>query len=955
MKLKNLLNVSVAIVMLLAVACKSSTNNKEKEKEEMEENEEYDNPAARELQEFNKIKDPATGTVPMDRLWTAMDYTMSLKNNYARGGVTGVWTERGPIFDSVGPTNNNGRGGSTGFTGGYTSGRISAILVDASDVTGNTVFCGGANGGLWKCTNFTSTTVAPNWTPINEYLSNMTFVSMCQNPINKDIMYAATGEGFTNSPGIYRGKGVFKSIDHGLTWTNLAVTATITNSFKIMCDASGNVFWATVGNGLRRSTNGGASFTNIAPSGQTNCSDIEITSNGKMHASFGYFASNVSYRYTSNPLTVTTGSWSSGAGSPTVGTRLELAAKGDTIYGVTVSLSSNIPDSNKNINYCYRSVNGGANWTKRNATAYPYDLTKTQGWYAIDVAVNPNDANQLIMGSIDAYISSDGGTTVTSLTDWVGPGNYVHADHHTFLWWNAADGLPKMIIASDGGLSYSEDDGATFVDKNKNLGLKQFYSCAIHPTRTNYMLGGSQDNGVHQLINPGLSYSFEVTGGDGGFVDIDNDQPQFQFGSYTNNQYRRSSNNGVSWTSVNISGTTGDFINPFDYDDAQNIMLCASSGNDFLRWNNPQSNGGANTTIVPLTELGGMVSAVQVSPYKTGRAFFGSEGGNVVMVNNTKTTTGSGSADVVNLNAPGGGNTSCIAVGTNDSNLLVVYSNYGIDNLYITNDMGANWTAIDGNLPDMPIRWAVFHPTLNNAIVLATEAGVFTTTNVNGSATQWAASAGFPLVRVNMLKLRKADNALVAATFGRGMWTTNILTLLPLKKINLIGKLDGDNTTQLNWDMIDATINAKYVLEYSEDGLHFNQIAATNNSTRSFKHQLMGSVGYYRIMGVEPNSAPIFSNIIAVKSIKNNKGLQLTIAPNPMSSTGKIFVQSTNIGTYNWKICNVQGNVLQTGTGKISIGETQIINAAINKLSAGMYVMSVTQNNQTKSTSFIKQ
>lgn len=951
--IKHLIKLSIATILLVSVSCKSSSE-KERE-EEGEENEKYDNPAARDLQEFNKTKDPATGTVPIERLWTAQEYTLALKDNYARGGVTGVWTERGPIYDSVGPSNNNGRGGSTGFTGGYTSGRISAVLVDASDTTGNTVFCGGANGGLWKCTNFTSTTVAPNWTPINEYLSNMTFVSICQNPVNKDILYAATGEGYTNSPGLSRGRGVYKSIDHGATWTNLAVTATITNSFKIMCDALGNIYWATVGNGLRRSTNGGTSFTNIAPSGQTNCSDIEISSTGKLHASFGYFSNSVSYKYTNNPASVTSSSWSSGSGSPTVGTRLELACKGDTIYGVTVSNSSSVPDSNRNINYCYRSVNGGANWTKRNTTAYPYDLTKTQGWYAIDLAVNPNDANQFIVGSIDAYLSTDGGTTASPLTDWVGPGNYVHADHHSFLWWNAADGMSKMIIASDGGLAYSDNNGATFVDKNRNLGLKQFYSCAIHPTKTNYILGGAQDNGVHQLINPGLSYSFEVTGGDGGFVDIDNDQPQFQFGSYTNNQYRRSTNNGVSWTPVNISSTTGDFINPYDYDDLQNIMLCGNNNNDFLRWNNPQSNAGANTTTVPLTELGGSLSAVQVSPYKTGRAFFGSDAGNVVMVNNTKTTTGSGSADVVTLNAPGGGNTSCIAIGTNDSNLLVVYSNYGIDNLYITNDMGANWTAIDGNLPDMPVRWAVFHPTLNNAIVIGTETGVFTTTNVNGAATIWTVSPGFPLVRVNMLKLRKSDNAIVAATYGRGMWTSNILNLLPLKKINLLGKLEGENNTQLNWEMIDATSNAKYFLEYSEDGVHFKQIAKTGSTVHSFKHQLTSDIGYYRIMGVEPNSSPIYSNIIAIKSLKNNKGLQINIAPNPMKNNGSIYIKSTNAGNYSWKICNVQGNIIQAGNGVLQIGELATIPANISKLSAGMYVVSITQANQTKAASFIKQ
>jgi hypothetical protein len=941
---KHLFKLSIAAMLLLTISCKSS-NNKEKEADEMEENEKYDNPLARELQEFKQTKDPATGTVPIERLWTALDYTQSIKNNFASRGIGGIWVERGPIYDSVGPSNNNGRGGSAGFTGAYTSGRITGFLVDAADPTGNTVFCGGVNGGIWKCTNFTSTTAAPNWVSVNDYLSNMSIVSFCQNPVNKDIMYVATGEAYF-SLDASRGRGIYKSIDHGVTWTNLASTASVTSSFKILCDGVGNIYWASRGGGLKRSTNGGNTFTTISPSGQTTCTDIELSSNGKLYASFGYASTTVSFKYANNPATVTSGSWSSGTGSPTAGRRLELTTKGDTIYGVTTNTSDEIDN-------CYRSVNGGAAWTKMNTSAYPA-ITNGQGWFALSLAVNPNDANQIIVGSVDGYLSTDGGATVSGITNWVGGGTYVHADHHLYQWWLNANNQSRMIIAGDGGLFYSEDDAANFVDKNQNLNIKQFYSCAIHPTKTNYMIAGAQDNGVHQLKNAGLSYSTEVTGGDGGFVDIDNDQPQYQFGSYTYNNYRRSTNNGASWTGINISSTSGDFINPFDYDDVQNVMFCGNNTNDFLRWTNPQS-GSPATTAVSLTELGGSATAFQASPYKTGRLFVGSSSGSIVMVNNSKTTTGSGSADVVNLNSPSGGNTSCIAVGTNDSNLLAVYSNYGIDNLWITNDMGANWTAIDGNLPDMPVRWAVFHPTLNNAIVIGTEAGVFTTTNVNGASTQWAASADFPLVRVSMLKVRKSDNTIIAATYGRGMWSTNIATLLPLKKINLLGKLEGENDAQLNWQMIDATSNAKYFLEYSEDGLHFIHIAKTTGSIHSFKHKLTSDIVYYRVMGVEPGMAPIYSNIITIKSTKNYKGLQINITPNPINNHGKIFVQSTFAGAYSWKICNVQGDILQTGKGNMQVGSANNVNAFINQLSSGMYVVSITQNNQTKAASFIKQ
>lgn len=932
----------------------SCSNFSKDENEEMEEeHEKYDSPSARELQEFNKTKDPATNTVPIERLWDALDYTLSIKQNFTYDGVTGVWEERGPIYDSVGPSNSNGRGGSSGYTGAYTAGRITGFLVDASDPTGNTVFCGGVNGGIWKCTNFT-TTADPNWVQVNDYLSNMSISSICQNPVNKDIMYAGTGEGSSNVDAV-RGNGIYKSIDHGVTWTQLAPTAGIRKCFKVLCDASGNLFYATAGSGLRRSTNGGTSFTTITPTGaSTYCTDIEISSTGRLHASFGYGGTSISYRFTASPATVGANSWTSGVGirtSNATATRFEIATKGDTIYGVTTNASNNV-DS------CYRSVNGGSSWTKMNSTIYPTALTNTQGWYDLTLGINPNDANQIIVGGVDAYISTDAGATVSRKTFWVGNGNYVHADHHLMQWWKDDNGMSKLIIACDGGMFYSEDDGNSFTDKNKNLSIKQFYSCAIHPTQTNYMLAGAQDNGVHQLKNAGLSYSKEVTGGDGGFVDIDQDQPQYQFGSYTNNVYRRSTNSGNSWSTFSISSTTGDFINPWDYDDAQNIILAGNNGNDFLRWTNPQtaaSVAAATTSSITLTELGGFASAITVSPYTTGRAFFGSANGNIVIVNNTKTTTGTGSADVVDLNGPTSGvNTSCIALGTNDSNILVTYSNYGVSNVWYSNDMGTTWTAIDGNLPDMPVRWAVFHPTNNNIAVIGTEAGVFTTANINGSATQWAVSPGFPLVRVDMLKLRKSDNTLVAATHGRGIWTANILSVLPLKKIDLSATIDANNFANIKWNMIDASSNAKYFLEYSTDGVHF--IKSKNNlSAKSYKQLLNSDITYFRVMGVEPNTAPIFSNIVLLKSSKHYNGLQIAINPNPVTASSRINVTSTNNGVFNWTVCNIQGSVLQAGKGSLQSNIAQNIGIAMNKLSPGMYVINVTQNNQTKSSSFVKQ
>ena len=124
--------------------------------------------------------------------------------------------------------------------------------------------------------------------------------------------------------------------------------------------------------------------------------------------------------------------------------------------------------------------------------------------------------------------STDGGTTFSKISEWVGTtGQYCHADQHEIIWYDNGN---KLLVASDGGICYSTNKGTTISDKNIGLRLKQFYGVSIHPSSTNYFLCGAQDNGTHQFNNAGLSSSVEVTGGDGGITSIDPDEPLFQIG-----------------------------------------------------------------------------------------------------------------------------------------------------------------------------------------------------------------------------------------------------------------------------------------------------------------------------------------------------------------------------------------------------------------------------------------
>lgn len=757
------------------------TTTPQTEGEEMEE-EETESKRDRFLQEFEQLRDPATGTIPNDRLLIANEYTQNLKKKAAASRTQALnWQERGPVYDFVGPSNGNTRGGA----GGYTAGIVQTALVDlGNDPTGNTVFAGSPTGGLWRCTNFLSN-AAPNWQPINDFMSNLAVASICQSPANPNIMYMATGDAgtVTLSSGV-RGNGVWKSTNGGLNWSLLPNTTGFTVAFKILCDNAGNVYLATGGSGLRRSTDGGTTWTTISPTGLTASnpgyvSDIELSSTGRLHASFGYFGSRVQHAYTDNPATVTTGGWNFSTGirkSTVTCTRMEMAVQGNTLYAITANSSFNI-DS------CYKSTDGGQNWTLQNTTAYPTGLGTGQTWYAVTLAINPDNPSEFIAGGLDAYRSTNDGNSVQRITYWVTSAPYVHADHH-FMTWYKVSNESRLLIGHDGGISQSVDGGFAWYDRNQNLGIKQFYSCAISPTAgENFIFAGSQDNGCHQLTNPGLSFSTETTGGDGAYVHINQQNSQVQFGSYVYNNYRRSTNGGTSWAPVNF-GNTGYFINPFDYDDAKNILYASngnSNGNNQIRrWNDANTTGNTGSNVLTIDELtrnatSSNATAFKVSSFTSDRLFIGGSSGRVLRLENASTVTSTAdiTANITDITGTAfpTGYVNCINTGTSDNTLVAVFTNYGINNVWYSNNGGTSWTAIDGNLPDMPVWWAVFVPGSNTKMVIATEAGVYTTDAVNGTSTAWAADPAFPIVRTRMLKVRASDNTIVAATYGRGVWT----------------------------------------------------------------------------------------------------------------------------------------------------------------------------------------
>jgi hypothetical protein len=103
---------------------------------------------------------------------------------------------------------------------------------------------------------------------------------------------------------------------------------------------------------------------------------------------------------------------------------------------------------------------------------------------------------------------------------------------------------------------------------------------------------------------------------------------------------------------------------------------------------------------------------------------------------------------------------------------------------YRSTDGGAHWVNLTANLPWAPANSVVVDPQNANTVYMATDAGVYFTTQVGSCASLppicWSAFGtglpASPVVELSAAPLTASSPVLVAATYGRGIWQTPLWT-----------------------------------------------------------------------------------------------------------------------------------------------------------------------------------
>lgn len=933
---------SFICVSLFLFSNENEDNYSEESKEKTEKSYsigDEDNPQARLEWEFKKLRDPKTNKIPDNIREKELQFAAGLPKRDGDDPNALVWSERGP--------NNVG-------------GRTRALLGDINDT--NIVVAGGVSGGIWRSTNSGINWVKRT---TNAQLHNATCVVQDKRPGNTVKWYMGTGERDGNTAGqfgsgsAFAGDGLFKSVDNGLTWALIPATSgNPAHGFfsnwqyvwNVTADPSNatedEVYAAAVGC-IFRTSNGGTNWTPVLGNAITlsTFTDVQCGNAGVVYASGSFVTSGPMNGIFRSPDGITwtnilPGSFPATWGRIVIG----IAPSNENIvYFAVHEVPNGEPNSvNKHQLWKYQYVSGdgsgaGGIWTALGANLpqagqgnfgtfnEPFD---TQGGYDFSIHVSPTNPNLVILSGVNCYRSTDGFATTTN-TKRIGGyqpgvqnGTYTnsHPDFHSGFFQQGSSTV--FFSGHDGGVSRTDDVTAnvtndnpvTWYSRSSSYNVTQFYAIAMDPENgSNWIAGGFQDNGSYATNSATLATPWSaINSGDGGYCSIAPLADDRIYSTSQNGDISRAQRDGNNYTEMKPTGATNmTFINPHILDVNNSSNLYYGGGNSPTTtgiWRNNNATNGTTTTgwsYLAGTDFGSpdaRVSTINLSIAGNANVvYYGSTEGHIRRIDNANTTA-TVSANL-NTGAMPAGFVSCLAVDpTNSSKVIAVFSNYNVQRLWYSDDAGATWTNIDGNLSGTngpSVRYAtILYKTGVLHVFLGTSVGVYYTIALNGASTVWTQEAVTSIGNVVtvMFDYRPSDNTLVAATHGRGSFSTIVNPALPVELSAFNSQVSGSNVL-LNWRTESEINNAGFDIQRKTGNTDWVNIGHVNgNGTSnvqnnySFADNNLQTGKYkYRLKQIDFNGNFAYYNLANEVSI----GLPNTFAlkqnyPNPFNPSTKI-------------------------------------------------------------------
>ncbi len=697
---------------------------------------------------FMRSRLKADGSKPApDEVWN--EYFLAQKGQkQAKTSSTSNanWTEIGPSY-----LPSNGTGQPNGV------GRLNGIGFHPTDA--NTIYVGAPQGGVWK-----TTTGGLSWSSTTDNLPTLGVSSIIVDHSNPNTIYIGTGD---RDAGDAPGLGVMKSTDAGDTWISSNTgMGNRTVGMMVMHPTNANTILAATSSGIYKTTNGGSNWT-FEQSG--NFKDIEYkpTDPNTVYAC----ASGSFYRSTNGGDSWTLLSTSQGIPDAY---RMVIAVTPDN-PAVVYALASNT----STFKAVYKSTNSGATFTTQSTTPNILDYSTDgsgssgQAWYDLCLAVDPNDESIVYVGGVNIFKSTNNGQTWTINAHWVGSGGAddIHADQHALEYNPVND---QLYSGNDGGLYFTNNGGTTWTDRSSGLGIAQVYKIGQSATVKDLVINGYQDNGT--AIYDG-NWRTEI-GGDGMECLIDYTDSNYQYGALYYGDMRRSTNNGVNFSSIAGNGVngineSGSWVTPYALHESDPNTMFIGMRN-IWRSTNVKAASSSSVSWTKITNLSTNISirVVEPSPANTNLLYF-VRNGDLYRIDNVMAA----SPTVIDLdsNLPTTGTpTDVEAHPTNENIVYITLSN----NVYKSTNKGASWTDISDNIPNINTNCLVYQVGSDEGLYIGTDAGVYYKDN---TLSDWVFfTEELPAnSEVTELEIYYDDNSICysrirASTYGRGLWESQL-------------------------------------------------------------------------------------------------------------------------------------------------------------------------------------
>ncbi len=649
--------------------------------------------------------------------------------------------------------------------------RINCIKVDPNNPS--IIYIGYSHGGVWKTTNG-----GLIWNPV---FDAQDFLSIGDIEIDPSNGYVYVGTGDLNISGYpFIGDGLWRSTDQGASWQNLGledqrVVSKIIfnpqNPNTLLVGTMGLPFERNTNRGLYKTTNAGASWQQkLFISNEAGIIDLVISPANP----------NILYaaawdRIRNNQESIVFGEnarvWKSNNGGETWNKlggglpedpqcRIGLAidpSNANHIFASYVSTSLTFLG-------LFESFDGGDTWNDNPCNGLDFGFQSNFAWYFGQIRINPYNPSDIWLLGVESWHSTDGGE------NWqMGAGfqQGVHADHHDLAFL----GPQTYLLATDGGLYRSADNANTW-QKIENIPTTQFYRVAYNPHQPTFYSGGAQDNGTSTGNANSLESWNHVFGGDGF---------QAVFHPTDPNIFYYEAQNGA------IYGTT----NGANFDLALNGIDEA----DRRHWDTPYMISQHNADVMytgtyrVYQGIGHLPSWTPISPDLTDGDIFGARyhtlstlhespiNPDLLYVGTTDANVWRGNPSTqtwVNITAglPERYVSAVKASPADPDRVFVCHTGYK-DNDYTphihrSDDQGANWTPISGDLPNLAVNDLIVLPGHQDSVLFAaTDGGVYGTKN--GGQHWERLGTGMPIIPVYSLGLNLDQNTLIAGTFARSI------------------------------------------------------------------------------------------------------------------------------------------------------------------------------------------